>query len=205
MDNNDDFYESIDKLKNVIVFMPIDDLEVSNMENSLSNDENIQNSDYNSIKLALNRLLIGEEDILPNHRVKSQNYSEEFVKKYHVKSIKTSKCRIMYSRYSTTLGQKYPQFTENPNVIFIFNAGYGYLDGNQKNVLYESGLAECFKYQDQIDEIRNLLNVDWTSISNDESDKYDREIRKLFALQKRKLDHFLDTCIQKQNVSGKNK
>lgn len=199
----DDFYVPANQIKNLIVFIPVDDLDVSNMECSLNNDEKIQNSDYNSIKLTLKRLILGEEDILTTHIAKSQNYSEEFLKKYHVKGIKSSKCRIMYSRYSTTLKQKYPQFSTNPNVVFIFNAGYGYLDGNQKHDLYEKGLSECFKYKDQIETIKNLLNIDWSNISPDEQEKKDKEIKTLFDLQKKKMDHFLNTCIKIPNLDGK--
>lgn len=204
-DNINEFYVPTQKLKNLIIFIPIDDSEVSNMEYSLSNDENIEPSHYNSIKLGLQRLLLGQEDALVTHNSKSKKYSEAFIKKYHVKSIKTSKCRIMYSRYSTTLKQRYPEFAENPNVIFVFNAGYGYLDGNQKHDLYENGLDECFKYSSQIDEIRDLLNIDWSKISSDEAEQYDKEIRELFDLQKRKMDHFLNTCVMKQNANDKNK
>ncbi len=200
-----EFYLPANQLKNWIVFIPIDDSEVSNMKYSLDNDESINVCNYNSIKLGLRRLLLGDEDSLTSHIAKNTNYSEEFLKKYHVKSIKTSKCRIMYSRYSTTLNQKYSQFTESPNVIFIFNAGYGYIDGNQKHDLYEGGRKECLKYSDQIDKIRELLNVDWSELSTEESEKYDQEIRNLFSLQKKKIDHFLNTCILKQNPNDKNK
>lgn len=205
MDTCSEFYLPVNQLKNLIVFIPIDDSEVSNMEHSLDNDENINASNYNSIKLGLRRLLLGDEDALTSHIAKNNNYSEEFLKKYHVKSIKTSRCRIMYSRYSTTLKQKYSQFTESPNVIFIFNAGYGYIDANQKHDLYEGGLKECLKYSNQIDKIRDLLNVDWSKLSAEESEKYDREIRNLFDLQKKKMDHFLNTCILKQSPNDKNK
>ena len=202
---DDDFDIPLDKLKNLIVFIPVDDLEVSNMESELNDDENIRASDYNAIKLALNRLLLGEEEILSTHKAKSENYSETFLKEYHVKSLKTSKCRIMYSRYSTTLKQKYPQLSENPNVVFIFNAGYGLLDGNMKYDLYQKGLQECFKYQNQIDTIRKLLNLDWSKLSEEESEEYDKEIRTLFDLQKKKMDHFFNTCTQVQDLSGKTK
>lgn len=204
-DNLNEFYVPTQKLKNLIIFIPIDDSDVSNMEYSLSNDENIEPSHYNSIKLGLQRLLLGYEDALVTHNSKSKKYSEEFIKKYHVKSIKTSKCRIMYSRYSTTLKQRYPEFTENPNVIFVFNAGYGNLDGIPKRYLYENGLDECSEYSAQIDEIRSLLNIDWSKIPLDEAEQYDKEIRALFDLQKRKMDHFLNTCVMKQNANDKNK
>lgn len=204
-DTCNEFYVSTDKLKNLIIFIPVDDSEVSNMENSLNDDENIDTSHYNSIKLGLQRLLLGYEDEVTTHNSKSKNYSESFLKKYHVKSIKTSKCRIMYSRHSTTLKQKYLEFAENPNVIFVFNAGYGNIDGNQKHDLYENGLDECFKYSNQIDEIKDLLNLDWSKLSPDEASKYDIEIRKLFDSQKKKLDHFLNTCVIKQNIGGKYK
>lgn len=111
----------------------------------------------------------------------------------------------MYSRYSTTLKQRYPEFTENPNVIFVFNAGYGNLDGIPKRYLYENGLDECSEYSAQIDEIRSLLNIDWSKIPLDEAEQYDKEIRALFDLQKRKMDHFLNTCVMKQNANDKNK
>lgn len=111
----------------------------------------------------------------------------------------------MCSRHSTTLNQKYPDLIGNPNVVFVFNAGYGDIDGNAKKDLYESGLSECFKYKDQIDKIRNLLNIDWSKLSANEAEQYDREIKMLFALQRRKMDHFLNTCVMKQNVDAINK
>lgn len=69
--------------------------------------------------------------------------------------------------------------------------------------MYESGLDECFKYQEQIDKIRNLLNVDWAKLLEEEAQKYDNEIKKLFDIQKKKMDHFLNACVIKQNVDNK--
>lgn len=57
-DNLNEFYVPTQKLKNLIIFIPIDDSDVSNMEHSLNNDENIEPSHYNSIKLGLQRLLL---------------------------------------------------------------------------------------------------------------------------------------------------
>lgn len=191
LEESKEFYSNSDA-KNIYLFLDEDDSIISDFEKDIIEDDSMNSSLISSVIAKLTERVshnfVGVED----HKAKSDDYSEEFLKKYKVKSIRSTSARIFYSRFNTTLSSDFG-FGEQPHIVFLLKVGYGQVDGIEKHKLNHTALKNCYSYKDKIDYIVDLFNTDWNNISGEEANKRTQEIEKLLTTQQIKLGHLLNT------------
>ncbi len=190
------FYDTLRPLKNIFVFVDDNGEEISVMEKDIENDNRFDASTYTRILNKLQFVACDNFTTTSNHLAKmSDNYSSEFLEKYHVRRIQEGNVRIFYSLFPANLS---PFFKgENPNVIYIYSVGYGYASKTKSDINYDA-LKICKDNTQEIDKVIELLNTDWSSLSEDEKGKKGQQVQEYLNRQYLKLGHFIETTEKKQ-------
>ncbi len=118
-----------------------------------------------------------------NNRAKTDNYSETFIKKYHVKQLDGGRIDAFYSRFSTTLSEVFPECGKDSNIIIVYAVGPGYADSNTKHNIIENAYARLYKNADRVDYIIDLFNTKWDKVSEDEKNRRIKEISQILENQ----------------------
>lgn len=142
----------------------------------------------NKLYLNLNGGFIGEG----NHKAKSDDYSDLFLKKYKVKSERGNGIRIFYSVFSTNISEKFSEYKNVKNIIFLYSVSYG--NTAEKGEFYSKALKICYDNRDRIDYIVDLFNTDWSSINKEEEQVKLDTINNILKSQKMCLGHLIDRC-----------
>ena len=158
------FYNAANEIKNIYVFLDEDEI-IYDIENE--EQENKQ-AMFTGIVTELSKRIDDSYVTNDDHKIKTDFYGEEFLKKYHVKSMKTYSSRIFYSRFNTNLNNRLGFKNESPRIVFIIKVGYGKVSYNSKNRLNQDAIKNCYFYKDDIDRIVDLLNPDWSKLTEDE-------------------------------------
>lgn len=180
--------------KSILIFIPSDESDVSTLEKELLEDIDHKYESFDIIRGGLNYLMKTGEMTAEDHRAKSDNYSEEFKRRYRLKGYKWCNYRIITTRRNSSLGQVLNGFPENIFVNIIFSAGYGNLGGNQKSEVYEKGFKICYDNKEKIDEILRLINIKWDNLPDSKKQEELNKLKQIFADSQRMYNHFLDTC-----------
>ena len=186
---SDDFYKNARDLKNIIVFCNDDGEIISDVEKDILEERKFTTSIYGDIIKRLQDNV--SEDLVAhgNHKVKNNKYySEEFLKKYHVKSIQNGESRTFYSVFNTNLG---PLFGgSNIKVMFVYLVGYGKNTNTKIDINYKA-LKRCYDDRRNIDYYVELFNTDWSSLSNQEFIQKRGEVFEYLKRQNIKLGHLI--------------
>ena len=193
-----DFYNSADKFCNVIVFPTPTSSVVSEIEEDIERDSSITQKGKGYVQ-ALDKLrmmvstdYVSESNKEDNHRVKSDKYSNEFLKEFRVKNERNGEVRIFYSQFSTTLGQIISHDGKfNLGVLFVHEIAYGDTDGSKKSDINIEALDRCYKNRDEIRKILALFNTKWDKLSEEERSTAQAEVNACLQKNEKQLGHFI--------------
>ena len=193
-----DFYNSADKFCNVIVFPTPTSSVVSEIEEDIERDSSITEKGKGYVQ-ALDKLrmmvstdYVSESNKEDNHRVKSDKYSNEFLKEFRVKNERNGEVRIFYSQFSTTLGQIISHDGKfNLGVLFVHEIAYGDTDGSKKSDINIEALDRCYKNRDEIRKILALFNTKWDKLSEEERSAAQAEVNACLQKNEKQLGHFI--------------
>lgn len=145
-------------------------------------------------------MLPKEYDSLEPHKLKTDNYSKEFLQKYMVKEIKNGSNRIILSRFGVNFG-KYVKKYENINhVIIVF--GVCKSTPQDKKLNFEKALKTCYDNSDYIDEILNFLQIQpqkYEQLTIDEKKKYEEKVELFVENQNEMLKNLESSCLSNTN------
>ena len=193
----EEFYNEVGNVQAFIVFPEDNDELVSNFEKDILSNHSLTFSNYGSIisKLKEKAGMVFSDTIGSNrdHKVKSEHYSEEVLKKFRVKSIHDGSIRIFYSDFHTTLHDL--SNTHPVSLFFAHYAGYGSVSGNQKKKINDTALTICWHNRDDIEKVTNLFQTDWKSLDSYQTDAKKRQIDEYLRKQNIKLGHLIYTYL----------
>ena len=145
-------------------------------------------------------MLPKEYDSLEPHKLKTDNYSKEFLQKYMVKEIKNGSNRIILSRFGVNFG-KYVKKYENINhAIIVF--GVCKSTPQDKKLNFEKALKTCYDNSDYIDEILNFLQIQpqkYEQLTTDEKKKYEEKVELFVENQNEMLKNLESSCLSNTN------
>lgn len=191
------FYQSASPLKNIYIFVGDDNSVTSCVEEDIEEDKYLDSKAYEGVIKKLGECISDDFVATGNHKVKDdKHYSDDFLEKYHVKSINNGDTRIFYSRFRTNLGELYN--TGNLHAIFIYSVGFGKGNGTAKKDINYTALRRCYKNRQQIDYYLTLFNTDWKLLPSQERQALEREVNDYLNNQFVKLGHLLTTCEEKK-------
>lgn len=185
-------------IHNIIVFADNQDEQKSIIENDILDDENLEKSDYKKVLDEIKKIIYDDfkeaNGIANDHKVK-YSATEEFKKKYKLKSNKCGQTRIIYGRYSTNLSKVFPDLKYDPHIYMIYKVSYGSFDGTKKANVFSGGVNRCYKNISYIDHVIELMKLDWEKLAKNK-EEYEikkEEINKYLYAQCVKLGHFINT------------
>jgi len=195
----DEFYSNSGQEKNIYIFLGEDENQSyidQDMNGKLFENKDLMDSVLRLLHQNVDNNFYAEG----NHRAKTDNYSEEFINKYRIKSLKSPQVRISYGRYNSSIGQIYPEYGNNPHIILLFALGYGKVDTSKKRESFDEAWKRCFDNQSKVDEIIRLFNVDWSKLSKEEAESHREVLDSILRDSKIKLGKM----IEKSKIKGGN-
>ena len=127
------------------------------------------------------------------HRIFTDKFSEEFLKKYKVKPLRKSRFRLFINRFSTTLNVVFPELPEDISIEFIISGGFGNINGAKKSELMEDALRRVNKYRDLIDGYIEFFNKDVSTMTDEEKENYKKQIIAIIENENKKAEHIFET------------
>ena len=189
----DKLYGDEADVKNIISFISDGVNEGSLIRTDVEKDVHFNKGNWNSIIDKIKeRIPMSNSEFKANagHEGNTDNYSESFLKEYHVRGLTGGKEIVMYTRFRTNILPYVGEFKENPYVMVVlaFSPSNDGLNSNN----YEKALARCYRYSKVIDGMKKLLNPDWDSMSNEEKSQRKNEIETFLSTQKEEFQRVID-------------
>lgn len=145
-------------------------------------------------------MLPKEYDSLEPHKLKTDNYSKEFLQKYMVKEIKNGSNRIILSRFGVNFGKYVKKYENISHVIIVF--GVCKSTPQDKKLNFEKALKTCYDNSDYIDEILNFLQIQpqkYEQLTIDEKKKYEEKVELFVENQNEMLKNLESSCLSNTN------
>ena len=117
------------------------------------------------------------------HHSKTSNYSEKFIKKYHVRHLFDSKIRIYFSRFAANISEIFPECDKNAQLILVHKVGPGDVDSNVKGDGIEETYSRIYHNTETVDNIIDLFSTDWSKVTGEERIRRIDEISKILSAQ----------------------
>lgn len=190
LQSSKDFYDGASEIKNIIVFVNDDGDVIPVVERDILDERNFDTNTYADILKRLQENVSEDLYAKGHHKVKNDRfYSEEFLKKYHVKSIDNGVSRTFYSVFNTNLGELYDK---GPiKVMYVYLIGYGKVSGGKKVDINYQALKRCKDDCENIDYYLELLNTKWSELSFEELEIKKKEVDEFLNRQNIKLGHLV--------------
>lgn len=190
LQSSKDFYDGASEIKNVIIFVNDDGDVIPVVEHDILDERNFDEKTYADILKRLQEN-VGEDLYAKGfHKVKNDRfYSEEFLKKYHVKSIDNGVSRTFFSVFNTNLGELYG--TSTIKAMYVYLIGYGKVSGGKKVDINYQALKRCKDDCENIDYYLELLNTKWSELSLEELEVKRNEVNEFLKRQSIKLGHMI--------------
>lgn len=148
--------------RNVVLFLKEDSKTCLDID--VENDDNLDESSYGSILSTIEAML--KLPTIEAHKIKTSNYSDEFVSNYSAKTIHAGLSRIAFARAGTKLSTLL-DLDHDISLIIILGSGYGNLSGHEKADIGERALRRLSINKDYIDEIISLYQTDFNTCSEE--------------------------------------
>lgn len=191
------FYDSLDHINNIIVFVNDDETDISIIESDIENNRRLSNKNqiYRAVIAKINSMIMDSFDVglgqPRNNKAKSQNYTTSFLKEFGIRGIHVGDARILYSRHSTTLSEVYPNLKDNPHIIVLYEVAYGATDGTKKSSIYELAIKRCYDNSENLRNIISLFKTDWSSLTDSEKKEKKELINNYLIRNQIKLGHLI--------------
>lgn len=179
---------------NILIFLDEDGISLA--EKDMLEDGTLGSSDYYQFVSLLKELKgkpAAELTIEDTHRILTDKFSEEFLKKYKVKPLRKSRFRLFINRFSTTLNVVFPELPEDISIEFIISGGFGNINGAKKSELMEDALRRVNKYRDLIDGYIEFFNKDVSTMTDEEKENYKKQIIAIIENENKKAEHIFET------------
>ena len=197
-DLSKEFYSGVDKFCNILILPSSTSSIVSDAEEDIEKDSRIvqKGKGYtqalDKLRLMVSTDYIAESYKEGNHRIQTDNYSDEFLKEFRVRSEKNGDVRIFYSQFSTNLGSIVANDSKHRlGVLFIHEIAYGDTDGLLKKEINEESLYRCYKNREEIRKILALFNTKWDTLSEEDKIRVQAEIDAYIQKSNKQLGHFI--------------
>ena len=172
-----EFYQKCSSIKNVFCFLDTENETI--VSKDINEESRLLDKDagYKMFVNIANECVSSTFSSDNGHLVKNKNYSESFLKKYHIRSYPCGTQRLFIGRYNTNLHNILPEkFKEPVNILYVYGFMFGNIDGNAKSDINATSIIRCYKNKNKIDEIMMLLNTDISNLSDLEKENVRKKV-----------------------------
>lgn len=199
------YYGGFDNVKNILVFLPNDDTEYSDIADDIINDKNIESINMNVVLRLLqerSQMSMQERAEQADHKAHSDNFSDEFKKKYHVRGAKEGNVRVYYTIFNTNISSYVEKYKNVSAVLFVLALSVA-ADG-PKGKGNELSLKRCYQNKSEINGIVDFLNPNWDKMTEAEKTERAMKIEKYLDCQNKKLEHIMNVSRGRDALKGGN-
>lgn len=190
-----EFYGPKGDIHHLIFLLGEDGKENSFVESDIIEDKNLNDHNVGSIVTELSKrskMTHQEFEMSNDHKIKTDNFAESFLQKYHVKSASAGQSRIFFTKFKTNIGTRFKEYPEDLSIMLVIATGFGALGENSKKQLYEDALRRCYKFTNQIDSLIAFLNPNWDDMSEQEIQLRKRQISEMLSQNDKRIIHLID-------------